>query len=509
VGKRGQFGEIRNAPRSASRACIGIRTYASERPGILTEFEQLPKHYKDGTGLKFRETPFAAREAFAVFGKGMDPNSANRLLRVLHGRRVAGTLEDPAVATILNVYEIQAKNTALSWLRKHVPVDETRNYGLRAIKELQQMEDAIVGDSEKIGIYRPNSQPVEPGQSIYGEGVFDKMRKKNEMEEEARKAEEAKRKKQADEIKQNTGTLEPLSANRRVELQAPAQTDWLKYYIERSKVLPNTPPEMTWFQRLWPSTLVVLGVLGLCFLFPAVYTPPKNSQRMFPDLPPAAATVIGLILANTAVFLLWRFPPAFRMLNKYFMTVPGYPWAFSLIGNIFSHQAFSHFSVNMLVLYFVGSRLHDEVGRANFLSIYLASGVLGSFTSLTSYVVRSYFITSSLGASGALSGIIAAYLWLNKNEPIGFLGFFLPKDESSWSIPSWAPLAFFIGMDIYALARKSKAPVTMDHWAHLGGYGTGIVAAELLNRRRKQKRDAEIERRKNLGVLDRIKEGRL
>jgi rhomboid-like protein len=497
-----------NAPRSASRFCIGIRSFASERAGIITEFEKLPRNYKDEKGLKFREEIFTPKETASVFGKGIDANSANRLLRVLHGRRVAGTLEDPDAPSILSVYENQAKKVALSWLREHVPVDETRNYGLRAEKELREMEDKIIDDSQKIGLYKPNSQKIGPGQSVYGNSGLDSIRKQRQMEDDAREAAEAKRKTQADEVRHNTGTLEPMSASKRVELSAPGENKLLKYYLERSKVLPNTPPDMTWFQRLWPSTLLVFGVVGLCFIFPTIYTPPKNSQRMFPDIPPAAATVLGLILANGLVFMMWRFPPAFRMLNKYFITVPGYPWALSLVGNIFSHQSFYHLSINMLVLYFVGSRLHDEVGRANFLSIYIASGTLASFTSLTSYVLRNVFITSSLGASGALAGVIAAYLWLNKNEPIGFFGYFLPK-ETGWSIPSWVPLSVFIGIDIYALTKKRTTPVTMDHWAHLGGYGAGIVAASILNYRREQKKKIEMERRKNLAIMDRIREGRL
>lgn len=509
VRKTWELGIRHNAPGSASRFGIGIRTYASERQTILTKIEQLPKNYKDADGLKFRDRPFTAKETLSVFGKGVDPNSANRLLWVLHGRRVAGTLEDPDAPTILNVYETRAKKVALAWLREHIPVDEVRNYGIRAEKELDQMEDSIIRDSERLGIYKPNSRVLGPGESVYGESAFDAIRKKNQLEDEAREeAEEAKRKSQAEEIRVNTGTLETMSASRRVELAKPPMNERLKYYIERSKVLPNTPPEMKWYERLWPSSLVVLSVLGLCYIFPFVYTPPHNSQRMFPEVPPAAATVFGLILANAVVIMLWRFPPAFRMLNKYFITVPGYPRALSLIGNIFSHQTFSHFGVNMLVLYFVGIRLHDEIGRANFLSIYLASGVLGSFTSLASYVIRNQFVTSSLGASGALAGIIAAYLWLNKDQPVGIFGYFLPKD-SSFSIPSWVPLFCFIGVDVYSLAKRGKVPVTMDHWAHIGGYGTGIIAAEALNYKRQLKKKAEMERRKKLGIIDKIREGRL
>lgn len=514
VWRKEQLGRIHNASSSAPRFWIGIRTFASGRAGIITDFEDLPKDYSDEKGLKFREKPFTAKDTLEVFGKGIDANSANRLLRVLHGRRVAGTLEDPDTPSILSTWEIRAQKIGLSWLREHVPVDEVRNYGLRAEKELQEMEAEIIADSERIGIYKPNpgeilepnSQKPKKGHSVYGESGLDAIRKQKQKEEDEREAaEEAARQAQAEEIRHNTGTLEPISASRRVELRRPGENKWLQYYIERSKILPNTPPEMTWFQRLWPSALVLCGVLAFSFIFPLVYTPPKNSQRMFPDIPPAAATVLGLISINAFVFLLWRFPPAFRMLNKYFITVPGYPQALSLIGNVFSHQALSHLTVNMLVLYFVGSRLDDQVGRANFLSIYLACGAIGSFASLTSYVVRSNFVTSSLGASGALSGIIAAYLWLNKDQPTSFFGL----DLSGWAPPLWVPLVLIIGLDVFALTKWNKAPITLDHWAHLGGYASGIGAAELLKYRQRQRREAELERRRNLGVVDRIKEGRL
>lgn len=491
----------------AITSSIGIRAYASERETILTEFEQLTPHYKDARGLKFREKPFTEKEAGSIFGKGIDVNSANRLLRILHGRRVAGTLEDPDSPTILNVYEVRMKKVALAWLREHVPVDEVRNYGLRAEKELAEMEDEIVQDAERLGL--PNSRKIGPGESVYGQSAFDAIRKRNQELEAAREAEaEEKRKKQAEEIRYNTGTLEPMSASRRVELSKPPMNERLKYYIERSKVLPNTPPDLRWYQRLWPSALLLVGVLGLCYIFPLVYTPPANSQRMFPDIPPAAATVFGLMLANSVVFLLWRFPPAFRMLNKYFITVPGYPRALSLVGNIFSHQTRSHFLINMLLLYFMGIRLHDEVGRANFLAIYFATGIFGSFTSLTYHVLRSNFVTSSLGASGAISGMIGTYLWLNRNEPVSIFAYILPAD-SSFTMPKWFPLSCFILIELYAIWRSGKRPPTMDHWAHLGGYVSGMMAADGLNYRRAELRKAEIERRKQQKLIDRIREGRL
>ena len=52
--------------------------------------------------------------------------------------------------------------------------------------------------------------------------------------------------------------------------------------------------------------------------------------------------------------------------------------------------------------------VHDKVGRGFFLAIYISSGMFGSMLSLSGHVLRSDLITASLGASGAVSGILAA-----------------------------------------------------------------------------------------------------
>lgn len=495
------FSRIPGASSQRARFRLGIRTFTSKR--IITKYEELPQNYSEAQGLPFSAEPLQKEDVLVIFGKGIDANSANRLLSLLHGRRVAGTLADPDAPGSLNVYEERARQIGLAWLRKNVPVDEIRSAGLQAEKELAAMEAELVTDSERLGFCRPNSVPREK-KDVYGRGVLDAVR-----EEKAKELDERERaqKAQADEIRQNTGPLEVSTPRSKVELRRPGENPRLKYYLERAKVLPNTPPEMSMFRRLWPSGLLVVGVVLGCIVFSQVYRPPKRSGRLMPEIPPAGATFIGIFLVNLAIFGLWHHPPAFRILNKYFMTTPGYPYPLSLIGNIFSHQSLSHFAVNMAVLYFVGTRLHDEVGRGNFLAIYLACGALGSFASLASWVIKGNFVSSSLGASGALAGIIATYLWLNSNESVKLLGVFPPD---SWpGIPSIAFLALLIGMDIFCLTKWNKTPVTLDHWAHLGGYAAGIGAAELLKMKARRRKAFEEERRKNLGFVDRIREGRL
>ena len=484
---------------------IASRNFVSRR--IVTLYDQVPKNYEDENGLQFREKPLSPVEVTQIFGKGIDANTANRMLKILHGRRVAGTLEDPKFFYTTSKFEDRAKEVALAWLRKNVPVDEIECAARRAEEELREMETEILTDSERIGLYRPNSgSHKEKGGSVYGDSGLDAIRKAKEKEFNEKEATE-KEMSQADEIRINTGTLEKISARSQVELRRKGENPRLKYYLERANVLPNTPPEMTKFQRLWPSGLVVLGVVLGSLVFTQVYTPPKQSARMWPDMPPAAATVIAIFIANSIIFGAWHVPMMFRTLNKYFITVPGYPFPMSLVGSIFSHQTLSHFTINMVVLWFVGTRLHDEVGRANFLAIYLSCGAIGSFASLTSWVVRNSFVSSSLGASGALAGIIAAYLWLNNSESVKLFGIFPP--EGYPGVPAVAFLALLAGSDVLALTRYNRTPITMDHWAHLGGYAAGIGAAELLKMRARRRKQIEMERRKNLGVIDRIKEGRL
>ncbi|KAK0121412.1 hypothetical protein ONS95_009706 [Cadophora gregata] len=478
---------------AAFRLPVAIRSFATQR--IIRHFDSLPVDYMDEDGLKFRIKDLSREETHAVFGKKMiDPDTANRMLRVLHGRRVAGTLGDPSYTS--STYEAKAIETGLKWLRKNVPVNEIECAGLRAEKELAEMEQDIVSDTERLGLYQPNSG----GGNVYGDSVIDQVRRAKEAKLDVKEKAKKERLSQADEIRQNTGTLQTIRPQSQVELRRPGENPRLKYYIERAKVAPDTPPEMTKWERLWPSGLLALAVIVGSVIFTTVYTPPRRESRAWPDMPPSAATVISIILLNTIILGAWRIPPAFRVLNKYFLALPGYPRALAVIGNIFSHQTIGHFSVNMVVLWFVGVRLHDEIGRANFIAIYLSAGVFASFVSLASWVLRNNFVTSSLGASGAICGLVATYLLLNSDDKVTLFGVFPPKD---WpSISSLMLLGLMVSTDVFAVWKGRKVTmIAVDHWAHLGGYAAGAAAGGVIRRQQREKKERERERRERIWVL--------
>jgi rhomboid-like protein len=111
-----------------------------------------------------------------------------------------------------------------------------------------------------------------------------------------------------------------------------------------------------------------LVVVVLCAVYAENYRAPSHGKRLWPDIPPAGATILGIILLNAGVMLAWRIPPAWRTLNKYFIAVPGYPFAVSMLGQVFSHQQFGHFFLNMAMLWLVGTRRMITRYHPSFLS---------------------------------------------------------------------------------------------------------------------------------------------
>jgi rhomboid-like protein len=227
----------------------------------------------------------------------------------------------------------------------------------------------------------------------------------------------------------------------------------------------------------------VVALCALCVAYANWYQPTRRADRLFPDIPPAAATVGTLILANLAGWVLWKVPPMWRFLNQYFMMVTATPRPLTTLTAMFSHQQIFHLAQNMAVLWFLGVRFHDEVGRGTFLATYFASGAVGAVGTLTWAVLRNRMEVASLGASGAIYGIGAAYLWLHRFESFRILGLPTPPSEGPQGLTIMAVAA---GLNVGA-AFTSRV-LTVDITSHLVGMCTGIVAAYLTELRRDAKR---------------------
>lgn len=469
--------------------CPGIRTIF--HGAVVTHYVDIPPNYTDHDGLPFRKRDLEAHEVIALFGPTMSTAAANQLLRILHGRRVAGTLEDPTLRVNTAHFTKQQQKIALEYLRKHVPVDEIANAGLRAEDELAALENPDAdemgtsfepGYKSRLKLYK--EQDGQGKQSVYGTSQLDEIRARNQAKWEARikRQEEEKRKREAEERHGKPGGLQvvdetPQKGIGRIKLPSPSPA--LQRYAALATSDLQEPPKMPGWKRILPSAVFALAVTGLAVAYAEFYQPPKRADRLFPDIPPAAATIGPLMLANVLGWLLWKLPPAWPFLNRYFMLDVAVPRALTVLSSMFSHQKFLHLVPNMAFLWVFGTRLHDEVGRGTFLATYLSSGTIGAVGTLAWAVVTKRLATTSLGASGGAYGLMAAYLWMHRLETFRIFG--LPPSLSE-GFHGTTFLALAVGSNIGTLL-SSRVLVT-DVAAHMTGLAVGVGAAHLLEKRK-------------------------
>ncbi|KAI1172414.1 hypothetical protein F4777DRAFT_516730 [Nemania sp. FL0916] len=500
---------------SASRKIIPrvhVRTLFGFR--ATTRYIDLPQSYEDAKGLPFRAEDLTQKEANAIFPTNLPAPQANRLLQILHGRRVAGTLDDPSLTRNTREFRISDQKRGLEYLREHVPVDEVLNAGLRAedeleILEAQEMEKMEREANEAAGSETPPPAPAaeeetseiptgrlpkKPGSdSPYGVSNFDKIRAEARARRQAEEArlEEERRIYEEEMAKGNIGTLQTDQAKPR-EL-----SPWVQKYMARATSDLLEPPKMTAGQRLYPSLATAAAVLIVAAAFSVWYQAPAASSRLFPEIPSAAVTCLALIGANVAVWFLWKFPPAWAYFNRYMLIVVATPRPLQVLGSTISHQYFGHMAANMVCLWFFGTRIHDEIGRANFLALYFASGVVGFASSLTWLVLTGQLYSTALGASGAVLGLVSAFFWEHRFDEFKILGF--PPDPVS------APqgLGFLAVLFIsHAVPLIVRVPHNIDIVSHLGGMLTGIFGIELINWYKRYKARRRAEQEKSVDAAD-------
>jgi membrane associated rhomboid family serine protease len=146
--------------------------------------------------------------------------------------------------------------------------------------------------------------------------------------------------------------------------------------------------------------------------------------------------------------------------------IPGaLPAPLTLVTSMFLHGNFMHVFGNMLFLFVFGDDIEEVLGHWRFLGFYLACGICGGLAFVLSDPGST---TVLIGASGAVAGVIAAYLMFRPCAKVTCLLGIIPlRIRAYWVIGSWA-----LWQVIEASIRQQDG---VAYWAHVGGLVSGAV----------------------------------
>ena len=161
------------------------------------------------------------------------------------------------------------------------------------------------------------------------------------------------------------------------------------------------------------------------------------------------------------------------------LTDPG-PQTFHLITSMFLHGSWMHLLGNMWFLWLFGNNVEDSMSRPRFVAFYLLSGLAAA---LAQVAAEPSSAVPMVGASGAISGVMGAYLLLFPRVRVYTiipLGFFLQQI----ALPAWVMLIYWAFLQfaggITSVVSEQSGGVAF--WAHLGGFVAGVVLVKIFER---------------------------
>ena len=200
---------------------------------------------------------------------------------------------------------------------------------------------------------------------------------------------------------------------------------------------------------------------------------------------------IGLILLNAAIFLKtfgltesgldssligYALVPA-RLLNDAQLPaeLPGVTSTLTLLSYQFLHGGWQHLLFNMLFLWVYGDNVEDALGHARFIAFFLICGVAGG---LVHSFVDPQSLTPTIGASGAIAGVLGGYLLLYPRARLLVLAFgFIPL-----RLPALLVIGTFFAQDLLWGVTGAAAVQGVAVWAHIGGFICGALLVIVLKR---------------------------
>ena len=185
----------------------------------------------------------------------------------------------------------------------------------------------------------------------------------------------------------------------------------------------------------------------------------------------------ALIAANVLIFL--SYWPLFD--NPRALTLFFYDWgmvpaqvthqgAYSgIVSSMFLHGGLLHLAGNMLFLWIFGDNMEDEMGHIPYLFFYLACGIGAA---LAQVMAAPDATVPTVGASGAIAGVMGGYLLLFPKARVDVLIFFIFLIRII-TIPAWIMLAIWFGLQLIGSVGTDATQGGVAYWAHAGGFVIG------------------------------------
>lgn len=193
---------------------------------------------------------------------------------------------------------------------------------------------------------------------------------------------------------------------------------------------------------------------------------------------------IGLIVANGIGWSLVQglgTEPALTASVLGYGLIPAKASWHDVVTSMFLHGSWLHLIGNMWFLWIFGNNVEDAMGHVRFVVFYLLCGVAAALTQIAADPGSEI---PMIGASGAIGGVMGAYVLLYPRVHVHlliFFGFFV----RTFAVPAWMMLGYWFGLQLLsgtvALGRQGGG---VAFWAHVGGFAAGAVLVFLFRDRR-------------------------
>lgn len=153
----------------------------------------------------------------------------------------------------------------------------------------------------------------------------------------------------------------------------------------------------------------------------------------------------------------------------------------SLLTSMFLHGGWAHLIGNMAFLWVFGNNIEDALGHVGYLIFYLLTGLVASAVHIYLSLGTSNALIPSVGASGAISGVLGAYIVLfGANRIRVLIGYFITLLPAWMMIGLWAGQQFLATYATIASTDQTTMGGGVAYGAHAGGFAAGVFAAFVL-----------------------------